>query len=198
MPKPKRLGANSMNRSCKEIWEEMTELSKENHVRNYSCDMDMSDYLVETELFPKDVLHAYSQWNLEKPLDDELKKYFSDTRGGDQGDYRTGMSAKTDNVVNCLNAFPESKRALITVCNTSTPDHSDDESAKCMREIHFYLDSDNQLSANVLFRAQAALIFPKNVHFIGSLMHEIALRLNTKPKLGQLHYTTTILVSDRS
>lgn len=187
-----------MYRTCKEIWEEMTELSKDNHVRNYACDIDMSDYLVETDLFPKDVLDAYSKWNLEKPLDDELKKHFSNTRGGDQGDYRTGMRAKTDNVVSCLNAFPESKRALITVCNNPTPDHSDDESAKCMREIHFYLDNDNRLNASVLFRAQAALIFPKNIHFIGSLMNEIASRLNTQPTLGYLHYTTTILVSDRS
>lgn len=186
-----------MYRSSIDIWEEMTEISKDNDVRNYACEIDMSNYLVETELFPKDVLHAYSQWNLEKPLDDELKKYFNNLRGGGQGDYRHEMRAKTDNVVDCLNTFPQSKRALITICNEASPTHSDDDNAKCMREIHFYLDN-NKLNASVFFRAQAALIFPKNIHFIGSLMNEIAEKLNTKPELGHLHYLTTILVSDRS
>jgi hypothetical protein len=49
-----------------------------------------------------------------------------------------------------------------------------------------------------MFRAQAALIFPKNIHFIGSLMSEIASQLPGQPSLGRLFYLATILVSDRA
>jgi len=33
-------------------------------------------------------------------------------RGGEQGDYRDGMPAKIANVIDCLRAFPHSKRAV--------------------------------------------------------------------------------------
>ena len=187
-----------MSISCLQAWQEMTALSDEQSVRNYSREIDMSDFTVETELFPKEVLHAYSMWNLEKPATEETQKHFNSTRGGGQGDYREGMSTKINNVVDCLTAFPHSKRALITICNTSTPSHTSDDDAKCMREIHFYVTSENTLNATVLFRAQAALIFPKNIHFIGSLMTEIAQGLPNTPRLGTLYYLTSILVSDRS
>jgi hypothetical protein len=43
------------------------------------------------------------------------------------GDYREGLQAKIDNVVDCLTKFPESKRAVITIPNgTTTPDHRND------------------------------------------------------------------------
>ena len=65
-----------------------------------------------------------------------------------------------------------------------------------MREIHFRVDG-TLINATVFFRAQAALIFPKNIHFIGSLMEEIGNRLTPKVKPGQLSYLTSILVNDR-
>ena len=185
-------------KTCYQAWQAMTAIARSQSVRNYSQELDMTDYLVETDLFPEAALQAYSTWNLEKPLRPEQKKYFSHERGGGQGDYRTGMQEKIANVVDCLNHFPESKRALITICNTATPDHTSDDDAKCMRELHFYLSGDNKLSATVFFRAQAAAIFPKNIHFIGSLMSEIAAKLRQKPSLGILYYLTTILVADRS
>ena len=187
-----------MSLTCLATWQEMTELASKQSVQNFSRQIDMSDYLVETELFPKEVLQAYSLWNLEKPINDEMKKYFNTDRGGGQGDYREGMAKKIKNVVDCLTVFPKSKRAVITICNNSSPSHTSDDDAKCMREIHFYLGEDNKLNATVLFRAQAALIFPKNIHFIGSLMEEIAEGLACKPSLGVLYYLTTLLVSDRS
>ncbi len=187
-----------MSLSCLETWREMTELSKHESVRNFSRDIDMSDFLVETELFPEKVLQAYSLWNLEKAVTPDLKEHFNSIRGGGQGDYRIGMSAKIDNVVDCLTQFPQSKRALITICNEPMPQHANDDDAKCMRELHLYLNADNTLNATVLFRAQAATIFPKNIHLIGSLMNEVAGRLPSTPALGHLHYLTTILVSDRS
>lgn len=184
-------------RTCREAWEHMTEISMDAPVRNFSQDLDMADYVVETELFPLDVLDAYSAWNLERELTSEQRQHFSEERGGGQGDYREGMSDKLSNVVDCLNKFPQSKRAVITISNTPDARHEDDVAAKCMRELHFYLE-DGRLNATVLFRAQAASIFPKNIHFVGSIMDDIAARLDGQPVVGSVHYLASILVGERS
>lgn len=184
-------------RTGREAWEHMTEISKDAPVRNFSQMLDMADYVVETDLFPLDVLDAYSAWNLERELTDGQRQHFTDERGGGQGDYREGMAAKIANVVDCLNRFPESKRGVITIPNTPQADHENDDTAKCMREIHFFLE-DGALHGSVFFRAQAASIFPKNLHFIGSLMDEVAGQIEGAPTVGSLHYLTTILVGDRS
>ena len=97
-----------------------------------------------------------------------------------------------------MTKFPQSKRAVITVCNEPMPDHSNDEDAKCLRELHLYLDDDGRLSGTVFFRTQAASLFPKNIHLVGSIMSGIADRLPHKPALGSLFYLATVLVSDRS
>ena len=92
---------------------------------------------------------------------------------------------------------------------------------KCMREMHFYLEEEEEeedggwlLNATVLMRAQAAEIFPKNIHFIGSLMDRVADGLNQqcldgasddmdasrgkgRVNLGVLFYLATTLVSVR-
>lgn len=143
------------------------------------------------------MLDAYSAWNLERELTDGQREHFNDERGGGQGDYRDGMSAKIANVVDCLNRYPESKRAVITISNTPAALHENDDTAKCMREIHFNLDG-GTLNATVFFRAQAASIFPKNIHFIGSLMDTIADQLDASPPVGSLFYLTSILVNDRT
>ena len=184
-------------RTCREAWEHMTEISAEASVRNFTQELDMTDYVVETDLFPIAVLDAYSAWNLGDDLTADQREHFNEERGGGQGDYREGMDRKIANVVDCLNQFPESKRAVITIPNDSFAEHENDDLAKCMREVHFFLDGDT-LNASVLFRAQAASIFPKNIHFIGSLMDRIAEKLEAKPQVGSLHYLTTILVGDRS
>jgi hypothetical protein len=185
-------------KSCKQAWLDMTAATQRESVRNYLQLLDMADYLVETELFPAHVLDAYSTWNLEQDISDDQQQFFNSVRGGGQGDYREGMAAKIANVVDCLSSFPGSKRAIITVNNDPHADHRDDDAAKCMRELHLYLDDENQLCGTVLFRAQAALIFPKNIHFIGSLMTVIASQLPQRPNLGPLFYLATILVSDRA
>lgn len=184
--------------TCRAAWQHMTESSAEQSVRNFVQVLDMNDFLIETDLFPKSALQAYSSWNLEKEISEEQQQYFSNHRGGGQGDYRNGMRRKIDNVVDCLRKFPQSKRATITVCNEPIPDHRSDDNAKCLRELHLYIDEDKRLSGTVLFRAQAAILFPKNIHFIGSIMTEVAERLPQKPALGNLFYLATILVSDRS
>lgn len=182
--------------SCQEAYELMYQVT-EGHktVRNLHLDIKLDPWLVETELFPQEALEAYSAWNLEHEISAELReKYFSAHRGGSQGDYRDGMRGKLDNIVDCLTHFPQSKRATITIPNESSPSHNDDAAAKCMREIHFYLDGD-EVNATVLFRAQAAEIFPKNIHFIGEMVNEVANRLGKAP--GRLHYLATTLVADR-
>ncbi len=184
-------------RTCREAWEHMTEISMDAPVRNFTQELDMTNYVVETDLFPAEVLDAYSAWNLERDLSDDQKQHFNAERGGGQGDYRDAMSTKIANVVDCLNSFPQSKRAVITISNTPDARHENDDTAKCMREIHFSLE-EGRLNATVFFRAQAASIFPKNIHFIGSLMDDIAAKLDAKPAVGSLFYLTSILVGDRS
>lgn len=187
--------------SCRDAWLTMTRLSAAGEQRNYTQTLAMDNYVVETELFPKAVLEAYSSWNLGQPLTAQQKAFFSAERGGGQGDYREGMREKIANVVDCLRQYPQSKRALITVANQPIPDHHSDEQAKCLREIHFHLATQpggSILNATCFFRAQAALIFPKNIHFIGSLMHCVARQLPRQPKLGQLFYLTSLLVADRT
>ena len=183
--------------TCIEVWKEMSSITANGKIEfNYHRTKDMSDYLIETELFPRNVLAAYTLWNLGKDLNPEQLSVFSDQRGGGQGNYREGITQKIANVVDALQSFPRSKRAVITIPNNSFANHNNDDDAKCMREIHFRVDS-NLINATVFFRAQAALIFPKNIHFIGSLMKEIGRRLTPTVKPGQLSYLTSILVNDR-
>ena len=187
--------------SCRHVWNEMNELlSKQKLVRNYNRRIDMANYTVETELFPIEALKVYSDYNLGKVINPQDKeKYFSAHRGGSQGDYREAIQVKIDNVVDCLRNFPSSKRAVITIPNDSTPSHSSDDDAKCMREIHFYLEG-GVLNATVWMRAQAAEIFPKNIHFVGSLMDAVAKGVSNgghMVKVGELFYLATTLVSVR-
>lgn len=174
----------------------MNELSEQGPVRNFVQTLDMSDYVVETPLFPKAVLAAYSAWNMGQEISAEQAALKTEQRGGLQGDYRDGMAGKIDNVVDCLTAFPHSKRAVISISNDSAPAHSSDTDAKCLREIHLYLDG-GKLNGTMLLRAQAASIFPKNIHFVGSIMTEVASRLPKQPSLGSMFYLATVLVSDR-
>ena len=185
-------------KSCRSAWQHMTEVSKEVSVRNFTQSLDMRDYLVETDVFPEEVLVAYSAYNMEQELTPEQQSFMNANRGGAQGDYRDGMAAKIANVVDCLTNFPQSKRAIITISNQAMPQHSSDSDAKCVRELQLYLDDDGQLSGTVFLRAQAAFLFPKNIHMLGSIMSDIARQLPGQPKLGTLFYLAGILVADRS
>lgn len=184
-------------RNCRDAWQRMCELSARGPVRNFVQALDMSDYVVETELFPSAVLRAYSALNMERELSTEERKYINDERGGAQGYYGDGMARKIANAVDCLTRFPASKRAVIAFFNDTSPDHDDDADAKCVRELQLYIDDDGRLSGTVFLRAQAASLFPKNLHMIGSIMTEVAGRLPQQPQLGTLFYLATILVADR-
>ncbi len=201
--------------------------NKNNLLRNYQCKIHIgnnpTEYTIETTLFPPEALNVYSAYNLEDDISQiDKEKYFNNHRGGSQGDYRQGMKRKIQNVVDCLTKFPCSKRAVITIPNNPNHCHESDEDSKCMREIHFYLDSSCEgdgdgdhgasvmlLNATVLMRAQAVEIFPKNIHFIASLMNRVATECNLSRAAsnsgdyleeiqpGVLYYLATTLVSVR-
>ena len=54
--------------SCRTAWQRMTEASNQCAVRNYVQLLDMSDFLVVSDVFPEDVLLAYSAYNMGKEL----------------------------------------------------------------------------------------------------------------------------------
>jgi hypothetical protein len=187
-------------------------------VRNYvgvvEC-MSGNDLVVETDLFPRDALEFYSKYNLNhldvanNARDAELhERFYTPARGGGQGDYRSGVAAKLANVVSALRSFPNSKRAVFPVPHSekpsSTADHTDTDEAKCLRELHFYLEPIADSAANPqqrrlcctgFMRAQAASIFPKNIHFIGTVMEYVARELNVP--VGSYTHIVTTLVDER-
>lgn len=75
------------------------------------------------------------------------------------------------------------------------------DEAKCLRELHFYLDDPasgpRRLSCTGTIRAQAASIFPKNIHdhFIGTMMQHIAQQL--KVEVGTYTHQVTTLAEGR-
>lgn len=183
---------------CSDAWRRMSAACAQGPVRNFAETLDMSDFVLETELFPRAALEAYSAWNMEQAVADEQRQHMNAERGGPQGDYRPGMAKKMANVVECLTQFPRSKRAVISISNNPMASHRDDSDAKCVRELHLYLDDGGQLSGTLLLRAQAVSLFPKNIHMVGSIMSEVAARLPGRPTLGTVFYLTTILVADRN
>lgn len=174
--------------------------------RNFAGTIDnmRSEVLVvPTDLFDKGSLEFYSKHNLDlispKTNPDDYEKYYSESRGGEQGDYRDGIQAKVANVVDCLQKFPGSKRAVLSVphssAGTKTADHTATGEAKCLRELHFYIEG-RHLHCSGFMRAQAVSIFPKNIHFIGTLMEHMSTQLGTE--VGEYNHFVTTLVTDRS
>ena len=161
--------------------------------------------------FAADALEFYSKYNLLQldlagsARDQALHaQFYTPARGGGQGDYRDGITEKVANVVACLRAFPASKRAVLPIPHTRagsvTANHTDTDEAKCLRELHFHLDSDSagrppRLCCTGMMRAQAASIFPKNIHFIGSVMHLVAKQLGVS--VGTYTHIVTTLVNER-
>lgn len=180
-------------------------LAKGDCIRNYVGvveNMEETHLVVETELFSAEVLRFYSWHNLclfnEESNPEDYAKFYNEARGGAQGDYREGLPEKFDNVVRCLSEFPASKRAVLTVPYSSEgsmcADHTRDDQAKCLRELHFYVQ-DKKLHCSGFMRAQAASIFPKNIHFIGTLMNVIGERLDLQT--GSYTHFVTTLVNER-
>lgn len=171
-------------------------------IRNYVGiieNINRESIIVENELFPKEALIFYTQHNMNLISfegDQELyKKFYNNQRGGGQGDYSFGFQEKFRNVIDCLTKFPLSKRAVITLPyskkRSQDVSHSDDEEQKCLRELHFYIE-ENTLHCNGFMRSQARIIFPKNMHFIGTIMLDLAEILTLKAGC-YTHFITTLV-----
>lgn len=163
-------------------------------------DISVEESTVETDLFPKGALEYYTNKNLEIPqTSDEKFKWQRTERGGTQGDYSYGMKVKIANVIDCLKNEPLSKRAIIPIPFAEEPsvavNWKDAGQTKCVRELHFYLE-DGKLKCTGLLRMQNANIFPKNIHFIATIMDMVAKELGVK--VGEYTHWITNLCHDRS
>ena len=161
--------------------------SKEFVVRNFVGvirDMSVEACTVETQLFPLGALEYYTKKNMGWEFStEEAHKWQLAERGGEQGDYRAGITGKIANAVNCLRNEPLSKRATITFpfsgSGSDKNDWTDQGMNKCCRELHFYLE-DGKLKCTGIVRMQNANIFVKNIHFFSTLIHHIAKELDVE------------------
>ena len=185
-----------------EMYQEMLELTKSGGdytVRNYVgviTDMSLGASMVETELFPKGALEYYAKKNMGLPYSaHEASEFQMEKRGGEQGDYSFGATEKILNIVNCLKEHPYSKRAIFPIPFANEPsikvNFADKGQTKCVRELHFYLDG-NKLGCTGFLRMQNAVIFPKNIYFIASLMQHIAEQLPGVVVGCYTHFVTSL------
>jgi hypothetical protein len=163
------------------------------------ADMSPHGYTLETELFPMEVLKAYTAHNLTGMVRYGEHFHFSPERGGAQGDYSKGMPAKVERVVLALKSRGTSKRAVLTVpftdkCSVCV-ETTDDAEWKCLREVYFSVGEDGRLHATGIMRSQALSIFAKNIHFIGELMQTVAERVGVP--VGSYVHFMHFLVMDR-
>lgn len=160
----------------------------------------VEETLVETDLFSREAIEFYTRKNLgESVAEEEIDLYQTENRGGAQGDYSTGIQQKIKNVIDCLRQFPNSKRAVITIPfsieGSENADYTNAGQTKCVRELHFYIEN-RKLECTGILRMQNASIFPKNIHFIATVMDIVASEL----ELGVGSYThwITNLCHDRT
>lgn len=177
----------------------------EKPIRNFVGMIDQmkkENLVIETDLFPKEVLEFYTGHNMGKfsKIDDAdlYEKHYKNMRGGGPGDYSDKIQDKIDNVIKSLETKQTSKRAVLTIpfsskTSADTKYFHDDEQ-KCLRELHFFVD-EGVLHCSGYMRSQASVIFPKNIHFIGTVMNEIGNCL--KLPVGTYTHFVTTLVKDR-
>ena len=182
--------------------------SKEFVVRNFVGvikDISIPASTVETELFPLGALEYYTKKNMGWDYtQEEVDKWQLLQRGGEQGDYRAGITQKIDNAIACLKGEPLSKRATITFPFTGeaaggtggseTNDWTYQGMNKCCRELHLYLE-DGQLKCTAIVRMQNANIFVKNIHFFSTLLTHISKEIGVP--LGEYTHWITNLCYDR-
>jgi thymidylate synthase len=188
-----------------EMYKTICEITKNGKTRNFCGvieDMSRESLVIETDLFSKEILEFYTKHNmglLDKSKDAEkYSKFYSELRGGNMGDYSFMFQEKISNVVDALTKFPNTKRGIITMPYSNKYSHEvkhyDDAEQKCLRELHFYVE-DGLLHCTGFMRAQASIIFPKNIHFIGEVFNQISDKIQV-PVGSYTHFVTT-LVYDR-
>ena len=160
--------------------------------------------IIETELFDIDSLRYYAKKNCGLEVTFKEKELFeTEYRGGSQGDYSAEIEQKIDNVVDSLTKFNDSKRAVVMM-NNHWWSHDDTDEAKCLREVHFRIEKqDNHLllCSTGIFRAQAVDIMPKNFYFVYTIMNLVKEKINKEVdfdiKMGSYTHFVTILVPTR-
>jgi len=156
------------------------------------------DPVITNSVFPdKDILEAYSYYNLGLRSKKVVEWALTPERGGYQGYYANLIEDKIDNVVECLDLFPNSKRAVISFPNYEIIDHKMTPSQKCMREVYFNTVN-NRLNVAVTMRAQAVEIFPKNFHFVYTLAEYIQQKLKVRYELGTYFLYCAQVFKDRN
>mmetsp|Transcript_37266 Transcript_37266/g.61730 ORF Transcript_37266/g.61730 Transcript_37266/m.61730 type:complete len:215 (+) Transcript_37266:67-711(+) len=199
--------------TAKELYDHIRSISKSEDsefvVRNFVGvieDVSVSASTVETTLFPLGALEYYTKKNMGWDYTQEEKETWQlAERGGEQGDYRAGITAKIENVISCLKNEPLSKRATITfpfsgeaaggTGGSETSDWTKPGINKCCRELHLYLE-DGKLKCTAIVRMQNANIFVKNIHFFATLLEHVACEL--KVPLGEYTHWITNLCYDRN
>ena len=189
--------------TAKELHQRLVELcsagsDKEFVVRNFVGviqDISIEASTVETDLFPKGALEYYTKKNMGwEYSQEEYDQWQLAERGGAQGDYREGMPAKIQNVIDCLKTEPLSKRAIIPIPfvgeGSETVDWTNQGQTKCCRELHFYLE-DGKLKCTGIVRMQNANIFVKNIHFFATLIDHVAKELQV-PVGEYTHFITNV------
>lgn len=192
--------------TAREMYNHLRDITKpggEYVVRNFVGvieDFSVEASLVETELFPRGALEYYTKKNMGwEYTAEEKEKWQLNERGGEQGDYRDGMSAKIANVVDCLRTEPLSKRAVIPIPfsteGSETVDWKNQGQNKCCRELHLYLE-DDKLKCTGIVRMQNANIMVKNIHFFSTLVNHVAKELGVE--VGEYTHWITNLCHDRT
>ena len=165
---------------------------------------DEENAIIETDLFDIDSLRYYAKKNCGLEVTEKEKELFeTEYRGGSQGDYSSEMTQKINNVVDSLVKFRNSKRAVVMM-NNQWWSHDNTDEAKCLREIHFRLEEEDnnfKLCSTGFFRAQAVDIMPKNFYFVYTIMSEVLEKVKREVKfeveMGSYTHFVTILVPTR-
>lgn len=181
---------------------ELTEPNPKKAFRNFVGviqEINRKSITIETELFPEDALDFYTKHNMNLITPEKnpklYEKFYNNLRGGGQGNYSYKFQEKFQNIVDCLTKFPDSKRAVLTMPYSKKYSHevahNDDEEQKCLRELHFFIE-EGTLHCSGFMRSQASIIFPKNMHFIGTVMLDLSDVLKIKTGC-YTHFITTLV-----
>ena len=194
----------SIYKSAKEMFEHSNTLSPINDFVGKIDYFNEENAIIETDLFDIDSLRYYAKKNCGLDVTEKEKELFeTEYRGGSQGDYSSEMTQKINNVVDSLVKFRNSKRAVVMMNNQWWP-HDNTDEAKCLREIHFRLEEEDnnfKLCSTGFFRAQAVDIMPKNFYFVYTIMSEVLEKVKKEVKfeveMGSYTHFVTILVPTR-
>jgi len=163
-------------------------------------DISPTSSLVETDLFPAGALQYYTKKNMGWDYTpEECDMWQHSERGGEQGDYRDGLTTKIANVIDCLRTEPYSKRAIVPIpfnsVGSASVNWKDAGQTKCCRELHLYLEN-GCVKCTGIVRMQNANIFVKNIHFFATLIDHVAKELHVP--VGEYTHWITNLCHDRS